>query len=42
MFTLFYYIFWSTTLVFTFVLPSKRAIQDMLSGVRVVRIAVKD
>lgn len=42
LFTILYYIFFWSTIIFTFVIPSKRAIHDMLSGIRVVRIAVRD
>jgi uncharacterized RDD family membrane protein YckC len=37
-FSVFYLIFFWTTLVFAFSLPSKRGLQDLLSGVRVVKI----
>ena len=37
-FSVFYVLFGWSTLIFTFCLPSKRAIQDMLSGVLVVKI----
>ena len=42
LFTIFHYMFFWSTIFFTFVMPSKRAIQDTLSGIRVVRIAVRD
>ncbi len=35
-------VFGWTTLLFAFVLPSKRALQDILSGIRVIRITVRD
>lgn len=41
-FTIFYLLFFWSTVIFTFVLPSKRAIQDALSGCRIVRIRVRD
>jgi len=37
-FSVFYLVFFWTTLPFTFCLPSKRAIQDKLSGIRIVKI----
>ena len=37
-FSVFYILFFWTTLLFTYCLPSKRAIQDKLSGIRVVKI----
>ena len=41
-FTISYFIFFWSTVFFTLLMPSKRAIHDMLSGIRVVRIAVRD
>jgi uncharacterized RDD family membrane protein YckC len=40
-FTLSYLLFSWSTLVLTFCLPSKRALQDFVSGVRVVKITTK-
>ncbi|MDP7741156.1 MAG: RDD family protein [Lentisphaeria bacterium] len=42
LFTIFHCIFFWSTAFFTFVMPSKRALHDTLSGIRVVRIAVRD
>jgi uncharacterized RDD family membrane protein YckC len=42
MFTIFMLLVWPTTLVFSYCLPSKRALQDMLSGVVIARIRNTD
>jgi uncharacterized RDD family membrane protein YckC len=41
-FTLLHMLFWWSTFIFVFALPTRRGIQDKLSGVRVVKINVSD
>ena len=38
-FSIFYLVFFWTTLLFTYCLPSKQAIQDKLSGTRIIKIS---